>query len=217
VTASADPVVAGEILTYRIGATNAGPAATAAFVRDPLPSGFAFVAVSSSRGSCGGNHDLACSLGTLAPGESATVTLRVRPSIPTGAVNLVSVGSGGMPDPLVGNNRAGVSVDVLRAGSCANELWGSSARETLTGTRAGDRIRGLGGNDRLLGGAGHDCLNGGSGVDRFDGGLGNDRVEARDGRSERVVCGPGRDRAIVDPADSVSGCERVERPRVRRG
>ena len=125
---------------------------------------------------------------------------------------------------------------------------GDSGRDAISGTTRTDTLRGLGGNDRLLGRGGRDRLFGGSGRDslyggndrdvlrggpdadrlvggRGDdllrGGIGNDRIRARDGRSDRVDCGPGRDRATLDADDEILGatnakpdgdCETVLRP-----
>lgn len=105
----------------------------------------------------------------------------------------------------------------------------------FTGTHGGDRIIGYsgwapaafygrGGNDLLIayefgptnvyGGTGNDRIQGGRiTADTLEGGSGNDRIRARDRRPVRDVirCGSGRDTAIVDRLDSVSGCERVLR------
>jgi RTX calcium-binding nonapeptide repeat (4 copies) len=116
-----------------------------------------------------------------------------------------------------------------RRGRCANALLGGRFDDQLTGTRAGDRILGRAGRDALRGLGGADCLSGQAGDDVLDGGGGNDRltggpgvnryaagrgrdvVNARNGRRERVDCGPGRDRAVVDRRDVVRRCERVRR------
>jgi hypothetical protein len=43
-------------------------------------------------------------------------------------------------------------------------------------------------------------------------GRGNDRIRARDDQSDRITCGPGRDRVLADTSDRVgSDCEVVER------
>jgi Ca2+-binding RTX toxin-like protein len=72
----------------------------------------------------------------------------------------------------------------------------------LEGRGGDDVLRGLGGNDRLVGG---------SGRDRLFGGAGNDRLLAHDSQRDVVDCGPGRDTAIVDRKDVVTGCEKVAR------
>ena len=42
-------------------------------------------------------------------------------------------------------------------------------------------------------------------------GPGDDTLRARDGKADRVRCGPGHDVAVVDKRDRVSGCEVVRR------
>ena len=111
--------------------------------------------------------------------------------------------------------------DVLRGLGRADCLYGDSGADRLLGGTGGDRLfggagndtlSGEAGNDRLSGGAGNDTLSGGSGTDRISGGAGRDRINARDGRRERIGCGPGRDRATVDRRDIVSrDCEVVRR------
>lgn len=86
----------------------------------------------------------------------------------------------------------------------AINLTGTSGPDRLVGTADNDTLRGLGGNDLLIG-------RGDS--DRLFGGAGNDRINAVDPRPEGdlVNCGPGNDRAFVDPSteDIVRNCERV--------
>jgi ABC-2 type transport system ATP-binding protein len=117
-------------------------------------------------------------------------------------------------------------------GRCANLLRGTRGKDRLQGTglsdrlagrRGADRLRGRGGDDCLRGGGGRDRLGGGGGGDELRGGRGPDRVRggagpdlvraARGGR-DRIDCGPGRDRALVDRRrDSWRRCERVGRRR----
>jgi len=81
----------------------------------------------------------------------------------------------------------------------------------LSGHRGADRLSGGAGRDEMRGGSGADRLTGGAGVDRLFGGSGADRLRARDGSADRADCGHGRDRATVDPNDSVHACERLRR------
>jgi hemolysin type calcium-binding protein len=113
--------------------------------------------------------------------------------------------------------------DFLRGrseGSCATARVGNSKANRLTGTRNGDRMRGLGGNDRLRGRGGDDCIAGGSGndtiasgagSDRIKGGGGEDAIGSRDGEVDKVDCGAGVDRALIDKVDVARGCESVVR------
>jgi subtilisin-like proprotein convertase family protein len=117
----------------------------------------------------------------------------------------------------------------LLPGACANAQRGTAGNDNLVGTLLGDRLVGLGGDDTLNGRAARDCLSGGPGADdlfggragdringgpgrnTYAGGAGGDVILAANGRSENVKCGSGRDRAVVDRSDTVTGCERVRR------
>ena len=88
----------------------------------------------------------------------------------------------------------------------AATLRGDGGRDVLRGTAKGDRLFGRAGNDRLFGGrgaTGDDLLVGGAGRDVARGGRGNDRIRMRDGERDRVTCGRGRDRAVLDSADRI--------------
>jgi Ca2+-binding RTX toxin-like protein len=113
--------------------------------------------------------------------------------------------------------------DKLNGGAGNDSLFGAGGRDSLKGGSGGDKLFGGAGNDTLSGEAGKDSLNGGSGHDRLNGGKaknaykggpGNDTIAARNRKKETVDCGPGRkDKATVDRADKVKGCERVKRTR----
>jgi UDP-N-acetylmuramyl tripeptide synthase len=49
------------------------------------------------------------------------------------------------------------------------------------------------------------------GKNRYSAGRGDDTIRAVNGRRERVNCGPGKDRAVVDATDTAVGCETVKR------
>jgi LPXTG-site transpeptidase (sortase) family protein len=80
--ASADPVPVGSPFTYTISVSNAGPSAAADVqVADVLPSGFSFASADPSQGSCADVAGVVvCSLGTVAAGGSASISLQVSPS-----------------------------------------------------------------------------------------------------------------------------------------
>jgi hypothetical protein len=75
-------------------------------VTDPLPAGVAFVSAASDQGSYTFNGSSAvCSLGTLAPGASATIRIVVQPTAPGPVTNTARV-SGAVFDPVVSNDVA---------------------------------------------------------------------------------------------------------------
>jgi uncharacterized repeat protein (TIGR01451 family) len=85
-------VVSGKTLTYTITATNTGGGtATGVTVTDPLPTSAVFGSASTTQGTCtrtvsgspktkGGT--VSCSVGGLGAGQSATITLVVKPTTP---------------------------------------------------------------------------------------------------------------------------------------
>jgi Ca2+-binding RTX toxin-like protein len=109
--------------------------------------------------------------------------------------------------------------DRLLGNGAADRLFGGPGRDRMVGGGGNDGLGGRGGNDRLSGGRGPDRLNGGNGNDRLNagggtnrlnGGRGNDRLNAQNGKQDKVRCGAGQDRAVVDADDTVAGdCEVV--------
>jgi Ca2+-binding RTX toxin-like protein len=82
----------------------------------------------------------------------------------------------------------------------------------LYGAGGNDVLNGGPGKDSLVGGKGNDKLNGGAGKNSYKGGPGNDSISARNGVKESIDCGSGKkDKATVDKADTVKGCETVKR------
>jgi Tol biopolymer transport system component len=112
-----------------------------------------------------------------------------------------------------GNDRVGGGArgDCIDLGSGSDRASGGASNDRIAGGSGNDRISGGARNDRLVGQSGRDRISGGSGRDRFSGGSGRDRIRSRDGRSERVNCGSGRDTVIADRSDRLRGCEVVSR------
>ena len=114
--ASPEPVVAGEHVTYTLVVSNIGPStATGVVLSDTLPSGIEYV--SDDAGCDGGAPPMvACSLGTIAAGDSITVTLlgSVDPSLAGGQQrsNVVIVDAIS-PDPEPANDEAQVTSNLL--------------------------------------------------------------------------------------------------------
>jgi uncharacterized delta-60 repeat protein len=109
----------------------------------------------------------------------------------------------------------GVGNDRLLGGAQNDMLNGGPGNDVMIGGPGNDRLFGVVGRDQLSGGPGNDQLTCGRGDRRgtvvADGGAGIDVIRCRNGRVDIVRCGAGRDTAIVDPKDTVTGCERVLR------
>jgi uncharacterized repeat protein (TIGR01451 family) len=115
-TDSPDPVHVGQNLTYTIRVSNSGPsAATGVTVSDMLPKNAGFGSVASSQGSCTlkpAKVMVSCTLGSLAGGASATVTIVVKPTS-KGAITNTATASANQADPNTGNNKATAVTTVL--------------------------------------------------------------------------------------------------------
>jgi hypothetical protein len=113
--------------------------------------------------------------------------------------------------------RAGKGKDRVRAREGDDCVKGGGGRDRLFGDEGSDEVKGNRGRDHVKGGSGRDVLaDVGKGRDRLNGGGGGDVIRARAGGKDIVLCGSGRDRAILDKRDKARGCERIKRPRRRR-
>jgi RTX calcium-binding nonapeptide repeat (4 copies) len=110
--------------------------------------------------------------------------------------------------------------DALRGTAKADKLFGRGGADALKGRGGKDRLLGGGGADLLVGGRGRDTLNPGKGVDGVnmrDGAPiaapGRDVIRARDGSTDQINCGDGRDRVFMDEVeDGVYDCEELIEP-----
>lgn len=110
-----DPVAVGSNIAYTMVVTNHGPGhAPDAALSDVLPAGVTFVSASTTLGSCSfAAGTVRCSFGTLAVGQSATVTLVVRADQAGTIVNTAGV-STSVSDPNVANNQVATAVTTVQ-------------------------------------------------------------------------------------------------------
>ncbi|HEX8099334.1 MAG TPA: sortase [Actinomycetota bacterium] len=113
-TAVSDTFFVGATRTFNLTVSNAGPSvATGVEVADTLPSGLSYVSATASQGSCGQIGGVVlCSLGSLAPGDSAEITLVVSVTEAGNVDNTAEVSSeANDPDP--SNNSDTVNVTLV--------------------------------------------------------------------------------------------------------
>jgi uncharacterized repeat protein (TIGR01451 family) len=200
-----DPVGVGEPLFYTIQVQNLGPApATNTTITDQLP--VTVVLVGASGAACDlDGINVECELGTLAVGETRTITLQVRPEEEGSITNTVTAKSQ-EPDTNQANNEANTTTQVGPAGTNppgpppgAGERTCFDVRPTIVGTPGPDLlvgslerniifakggedvISGLDTRDLICAGRDDDLVRGGGGDDRVKGGAGNDRIRGQDG------------------------------------
>ncbi len=108
-TASPAPVIVGQTLTYTIVVSNNGTAtATGVVVTDALPAGVTPVSEEiTPAGTCSRNDmTVTCSIDTLAPGASSTITIHVVPT-QTGSIFNTATVAGNEPENNTANNTSG--------------------------------------------------------------------------------------------------------------
>jgi uncharacterized repeat protein (TIGR01451 family) len=113
VTDSPDPVMIGSNLVYTITIANNGAFSIPnVMLTNTLPATATFKSSTTSQGSLDTSHNpILGSLGTIASGAAATVTLTVAPQAEGAIVDTASVG-GAFPDPNLANNSGSVSTTV---------------------------------------------------------------------------------------------------------
>jgi uncharacterized repeat protein (TIGR01451 family) len=104
-SATPNPVTEGTPLTYSLAVTNNGPAsATNVTVTDTLPSVMTYLSSTTTQGSCSeAGATVTCLLGTMANGDSATITILAIPGAP-GIVSNTAAVTADQTDPDPSNN-----------------------------------------------------------------------------------------------------------------
>jgi uncharacterized repeat protein (TIGR01451 family) len=100
----------GSTISYLLTVTNAGPSpATSVVVSDDLPTGLQLVSATPSQGSCTQTDPVSCTLGTLASGASATITIQALVTATSGSISNTATVSAAESDPNGSNNSATTS------------------------------------------------------------------------------------------------------------
>ena len=122
VSATPNPVSVNGTLSYSVQVVNNGPLnATGVTLTTNLSgSAFNFVSITPSQGSCTGTTAATCSLGALANGANASVSVVVTPTA-VGSVTLTAAGSATQPDGNAGNNNAALTVNAVNT-VCSNSV-----------------------------------------------------------------------------------------------
>ncbi len=172
---SADPVGVGNAFSYRLTVSTVTAAtAKGVAVKDVLPAGFRLRGVSTTRGSCSvASNTMSCTLGDMAAGSTATVTVAGAFVAAGSITNTARVTATG--DTNTADDQA-VAVTTVTGRSCTVVgTFGDDRR--LRGTNRADVICGLDGNDRIDGKHGHDTVYGNDGDDLLMGLGGNDLLD----------------------------------------
>lgn len=133
-TSAPSPVITGNTLTYTITVTNNGfSTATAANVSDTLPGTVTFSSVSSSQGTCSqASGVVSCSLGSIASGASATITINVTAGAPNLVSNTATVADPNQTDTSAGDNSATDNNVIV--------FPNAVGLQSFTATREGNRV-----------------------------------------------------------------------------
>ncbi|MFD7443579.1 calcium-binding protein [Streptomyces sp. NPDC059909] len=216
----------GDQASYTVTVHNtSATAATGVTLADTLTgAGGTLLSATPSQGTCATTATSAnCTLGTLLPDASATVTVVAEPRA-TGTLSDTATVSAAESDPVPANNTATATTTVNNARGCT--IVGTSGADTLNGGFNNDVICGLGGNDTIRPGFGNDTAHGGTGNDNIDGSYGNDTLNGGPGSdvltgsygndtlnsvdsvsaNDTANGGPGIDTCTTDPGDTRISC-----------
>ena len=193
---SPDPVDVGAVLTYTITVTNLdlSDSPPGVVVEDKLPNKVKFLSAVSSQGTCDRQgRKVTCELGTMTPGSSETVTIRVQPKDGGTISNTATVDSD-FADPEPSNNEDTEATKVIEGPTCggrAATIVGTTGDDVITGTEQRDVISALSGNDEVNALGGKDLVCGKGGRDKLKGKADGDLVKGGNGRD--VTKGGGGD------------------------
>jgi uncharacterized repeat protein (TIGR01451 family) len=114
-TDNPDPAHIGQSLTYTLVVGNTGSTATGVTLTDNLPKNAGFGSVATTQGTCAAKPEkrvVTCSLGNLAGGAAATVTIVVKPTTKGTITNVASVKAQSPVDPNTKNNSSSENTTV---------------------------------------------------------------------------------------------------------
>jgi uncharacterized repeat protein (TIGR01451 family) len=136
-SASPNPVIAGNNITYTQVVTNNGPASSPNItLTENLPANTTFVSANGPVGwSCSFTTTITCSAATLASGANATITVVVQVIAGTAAgtvINDVVTVASGVGDPNTSNNIATANVTVATAGQADLAITSSASPNIVT-------------------------------------------------------------------------------------
>lgn len=127
-------VVKGTAVSFTLTVTNAGPGvATAVLVNDTLPTGLSFSSASTATGSYSSSTGV-WTIGNMAVGQSATLTLNATTTLVGTLTNTATVTSSTF-DPITSNNTASASVIVSSPGATLDTVEVAAAAGTAIYTK----------------------------------------------------------------------------------
>lgn len=128
----------GNNLTYNISVTNAGPdPATGVTMADILPAGLSYVSVLPGKGICSVNGGtIICDVGSMAVGETTSVTLVVKPTAPVTIANTATA-TATEGDPVSANNAGQVTTTFVLG---QPRISGAIASKTVVSQTATQKI-----------------------------------------------------------------------------